>query len=193
MLFDSHVTTLLETTVALVNRLTPGLDGGQDAPVPDDERTLRVAVREAINSQGYDVQLRRVSAEDARAISSVVTESRRVIEDIDAGDLARAAKRTNVLLRRTGARPQLDTHGPGVWNLHFHGPDDSFGIGWSAGIAAGLAMALGTSDAGRLGVCEAERCDRVYLDTSRNGGRRFCSARCQSRTKAAAHRARQGA
>jgi predicted RNA-binding Zn ribbon-like protein len=192
MLFDSHVTTLLETTVALVNRLTPGLDGGQDAPVPDDERTLRVAVREAINSQGYDVQLRRVSAEDARAISSVVTESRRVIEDIDAGDLARAAKRTNVLLRRTGARPQLDTHGPGVWNLHFHGPDDSFGIGWSAGIAAGLAMALGTSDAGRLGVCEADRCDRVYLDTSRNGGRRFCSARCQSRTKAAAHRARRG-
>ncbi len=193
MLFDSHVATLLETTVALVNRLTPGLDGGQDANAPDDERALRTAVRDAINSQGYDVQLRRVSAEGARTISSVVTESRRVIEDIDAGDLARAAKRTNVLLRRTGARPQLDTHGPGVWNLHFHGPDDSFGIGWSAGIAAGLAMALGTTDAGRLGVCEAERCDRVYLDTSRNGGRRFCSARCQSRTKAAAHRARQGA
>jgi predicted RNA-binding Zn ribbon-like protein len=193
MLFDSHVATLLETTVALVNRLTPGLDGGQDATAPDDERALRTAVRDAINSQGYDVQLRRVSAEGARTISSVVTESRRVIEDIDAGDLARAAKRTNVLLRRTGARPQLDTHGPGVWNLHFHGPDDSFGIGWSAGIAAGLAMALGTTDAGRLGVCEAERCDRVYLDTSRNGGRRFCSARCQSRTKAAAHRARQGA
>ena len=192
MLFDSHVTTLLETTVGLVNRLTPGLDGGQEATVPGDERALRSGVREAINAQGYDVALRRVSAEDAQMISSVVAESRRVIEDIDGGDLARAAKRTNVLLRRTGARPQLDTHGPGVWNLHFHGPDDSFGVGWSAGIAAGLAMALGTSDAGRLGVCEAERCDRVYLDTSRNGGRRFCSARCQSRTKAAAHRARQG-
>lgn len=193
MLFDSHVTTLLETTVALVNRLTSGLEGGQEAAVPGDERALRSAVREAINAQGYDVALRRVSADDARMISSVVTESRRVIEDIDAGDLARAAKRTNVLLRRTGARPQLDTHGPGVQNLHFHGPDDSFGVGWSAGIAAGLAMALGTSDAGRLGVCEAERCDRVYLDTSRNGGRRFCSVRCQNRTKAAAHRARQGA
>jgi predicted RNA-binding Zn ribbon-like protein len=193
MLFDSHVATLLGTTVALANRLTPGLDGGQDVAVPDDERALRTAVREAINGQGYDVPLRRVSAEDARMIASVVAEARRVIEDIDAGDLARASKRTNVLLRRTGARPQLDTRGPGVWNLHFHGPDDTFGVGWSAGIAAGLAMALGTSDAGRLGVCEAERCDRVHLDTSRNGGRRFCSARCQSRTKAAAHRARQGA
>jgi predicted RNA-binding Zn ribbon-like protein len=190
MLFDSHVATQLAVTVGLVNVLTPGLDGGRPAVVPADERELRRAVRTAINAQGYDV--RRVATEDAALIASVVAEARRVIEDIDAGDLAPAARRTNDLLRRTGARPQLDTHGPGVWNLHFHGPDDSFGVGWSAGIAAGLAMALGTSDAGRLGVCQAERCDRVYLDTSRNGGRRFCSARCQSRIKAAAHRARRG-
>lgn len=191
MLFDSHVATLLGTTVALVNRLTPGLDGGRDVSLPVDEEALRLAVRDAINTQGYDVPVRRVTAADARMVATTVTEARRVVEDIDAGDLATAAKRTNVLLRRSGARPQLDTHGPGVWNLHFHGPNDTFGVGWSAGIAAGLAMALGTPDAGRLGVCSADRCDRVYLDTSRNGGRRFCSTRCQSRTKSAAHRARQ--
>ncbi|HET7432309.1 MAG TPA: CGNR zinc finger domain-containing protein [Nocardioides sp.] len=192
MLFDSHVETLLATTVSLVNRLTPGLDGGHPVDVPEDERALRAAVRDAVNAQGYDVTLRGVRAKDAALIATTVAEARRVIEDIDAGDLALAAKRTNVLLRRTGARPQLDTHGPGVWNLHFHGPDDSFGVGWSAGIAAGLAMALGTADAGRLGVCAADACDRVHLDVSRNGGRRFCSPRCQSRTKAAAHRARHG-
>lgn len=192
MLFDSHVANLLETTVKLVNRLTPGLDGGHAVPVPKGERALRVAVRDSINSQGYDVSLRGVRADDARMIGSTVTEARRVIEDIDREDLATAARRVNVLLRRTGARPQLDTHGPGVWNLHFHGPDDTFGVGWSAGIAAGLAMALGTADAGRLGVCAAERCDRVHLDTSRNGGRRFCSTRCQNRAKNAAHRARHG-
>lgn len=191
MLFDSHVATQLEATVSLVNVLTPGFDGGHPALVPKAEGELRRAVRAAINAQGYDV--RRVAADDAAMIASVVAEARRVIEDIDAGDLARAAHRTNDLLRRTGARPQLDMHGPDLWNLHFHGPDDSFGVGWSAGIAAGLGMALGTSDAGRLGVCVADRCDRVYLDTSRNGGRRFCSVRCQSRTKAAAHRARRGA
>jgi predicted RNA-binding Zn ribbon-like protein len=191
MLFDSHVETLLETTVTLVNRLTPGLDGGHEVDVPEDERALRAAVRDCVNSQGYDVSLRRVTAGDARMIGTTVAEARRVIEDIARGDLATAARRTNVLLRRTGARPQLDTHGPGVWNLHFHGPDDTFGVGWSAGIAAGLAMALGTTDAGRLGICTAERCDRVHLDTSRNGGRRFCSTRCQNRTKNAAHRARR--
>jgi predicted RNA-binding Zn ribbon-like protein len=191
MLFDSHVATLLETTVQLVNRLTPGLDGGREVDAPGDERAVRAAVRDAVNSQGYDVSLRGVSSSDAAMIARTVTEARRVIEDIERGDLATAARRTNVLLRRTGARPQLDTHGPGVWNLHFHGPDDTFGVGWSAGIAAGLAMALGTTDAGRLGVCAAQGCDRVHLDTSRNGGRRFCSTRCQNRTKNAAHRARQ--
>jgi predicted RNA-binding Zn ribbon-like protein len=189
VLFDSHVTTLLATTVALVNRLTPGLDGGHTVIAPGDEPTLRAAVRDALNSQGYDVRLRSVTATDARVIAGVVSEARRVIVDVDGGDLRTAARRTNVLLSKTGARPQLDEHA-GVWNLHFHGPDDSLGVGWSAGIAAGLAMALGTADAGRLGVCAAERCDRVHLDTSRNGGRRFCSTRCQSRTKAAAHRAR---
>jgi predicted RNA-binding Zn ribbon-like protein len=30
----------------------------------------------------------------------------------------------------------------------------------------------------------------VFVDTSKNGRRRFCSTRCQSRVKAAAHRSR---
>ncbi|MFC6935784.1 CGNR zinc finger domain-containing protein [Actinomadura yumaensis] len=33
-------------------------------------------------------------------------------------------------------------------------------------------------------------CDRVYVDTSRNGTRRFCSTACQNRVKTAAFRAR---
>ena len=42
----------------------------------------------------------------------------------------------------------------------------------------------------RLGVCTAPRCDRVYVDTSRNGTRRYCSTSCQNRVKTAAFRAR---
>jgi predicted RNA-binding Zn ribbon-like protein len=189
MRFDSHVGTLLATTVSLVHRLAPGLDGGHPVAAPADDKALREAVRDGLRAQGYDVPLRSISAADARMIADVVADARQVILAVDAADLAGAARRTNDLLRATRARPQLDDHA-GVWNLHFHGPDDSLGVGWSAGIAAGLAMALGTAEAGRLGVCAADRCDRVHLDTSRNGGRRFCSTRCQSRTKAAAHRAR---
>jgi predicted RNA-binding Zn ribbon-like protein len=43
----------------------------------------------------------------------------------------------------------------------------------------------------RLGVCTAALCDRVYVDNSRSGTRRFCSTSCQNRVKAAAFRARQ--
>ncbi|WP_235619177.1 CGNR zinc finger domain-containing protein [Embleya scabrispora] len=42
----------------------------------------------------------------------------------------------------------------------------------------------------RLGLCGAPRCDRAYVDTSRNAGRQFCSTACQNRVKAAAFRAR---
>ena len=45
--------------------------------------------------------------------------------------------------------------------------------------------------ADRLGVCSAPECDRVFVDVSRNGTRRFCSTACQNRVKAAAHRARR--
>ena len=75
----------------------------------------------------------------------------------------------NELLERTGARPRL-THTETGWDLHFHGPDQTVARGWAAGLAAGLALALGSDRGGRLGVCAAEPCDRVFIDTSRNGG-----------------------
>src|SRR4051812_43331516 len=93
VLFSSHVVTLLATTVDLVNRLTPGLDGGHAVAAPDDERALRAAVRDVVNAQGYHVSPRRVTADDARMVAAAVVEARRVIEDVDVGDLAAAAKR----------------------------------------------------------------------------------------------------
>jgi len=47
-------------------------------------------------------------------------------------------------------------------------------------------VVLGGGLRDRLGVCTAPHCDRVYVDTSRNGSRRFCSTACQNRGKAAA-------
>ena len=88
------------------------------------------------------------------------------------------------------ARAALDEF-DGEYHLHFHGPDTTFARGWAAGIASALAMALGGNIYRRLGVCEAPACDRVYVDASKNSHKRFCSTRCQSRVKAAAHRARQ--
>ena len=111
---------------------------------------------------------------------------------MDRDDARGAVRRLNALMRETGARPQLDRlPGGDGWHVHFHGPDDSLATGWAAGCATGLALALGSDLAGRLGVCAAPRCDRVYVDTSRNASRRFCSTACQNRVKAAAFRARR--
>jgi len=187
MQFDSHVLALLSVTVALVNRLTPGRDGGREVVVPTGDG-LVAEVASALSQGGRRPA---PSADQALALTATAVQARAVFVDVAEGQPDEAAARVNALLATTAARPRLD-HVPGDgWSLHFHGPDESLDVGWSAGIAAGLALALGSGLAGRLGVCSADGCDRVYVDTSRNSRRRFCSTRCQSRVKAAAHRARR--
>ena len=186
MLFDSHVSILLDAAVELVNRTTPGHDGTDAVGQPQGE-ALRGAVVAAISRDDYQP---RVSHVTARALASLAAGIRPVFEATDAGDLDHAAALVNGLLEQTEARPRL-IHTESGWDLHFHGRDRTVYQGWAGGLAAGLALALGSDRGGRLGVCVAEPCDRVYIDSSRNGGRRFCSTRCQNRVKAAAHRARR--
>ncbi len=185
--FDSHLGRLLDAAAGLVNALTPGQDGGHPVAAPAGAER-----HEAVTGALLDADGRRPRPERAATgrLAELAPRLREVFEATDAGDLDAAAARVNALVDATSPRPQLDRDASGAYRLHFHGPDDSFDRGWAAGIAAGLAVALGSDLAGRLGVCAAPACDRVYVDTSRNGGRRFCSARCQSRVKAAAHRAR---
>ncbi len=87
-------------------------------------------------------------------------------------------------------RTRTATAGHTGLQLHFHGYDDSLPVGWGAGIAAGLAAVIGSDLAGRMGVCAAPACDRVYVDASRNNHKRFCCTSCQNRVKAAAYRSR---
>ncbi len=188
MNFDSHVLNVLTAAVQLVNRLTPGQSGGAEIAVPTGE-ALAIATADALGDDGR--RRPEVSASDAKQLATVAARMRVVFEAAHSGDTDRAATEVNALLLDTNARPQLDRTGTPGWNLHFHGADDTLANGWAAGCAAGLAMALGSDLAGRLGVCAAPACDRVFVDASKNSKRRFCSPQCQSRVKAAAHRARQ--
>ncbi|WP_051965908.1 CGNR zinc finger domain-containing protein [Kitasatospora mediocidica] len=175
---------LLEASVALVNALTDGQAHGRRYIAP--EGAQRVGAVRAALAAGTDLEVGEADrlADTARAL-------RGVFEAAAADRLDDAAAALNALLRESGARPQLDRTPGEPWQVHFHGADDSYAVGWSAGCATGLAMALGGDHAGRLGVCAAPHCDRVYVDTSRNAGRQFCSTTCQNRVKAAAFRARR--
>jgi predicted RNA-binding Zn ribbon-like protein len=107
------------------------------------------------------------------------------------GQTAVAAKigLVNRLLARSASRPHVSVHDGRRPHLHF-APDDCDTVaGIRAFTAAGLALVI-CSDPGRLGRCAADRCDIVFVDTSRNGRRRFCSTTCATRTYVADHRAR---
>ena len=193
MNFNSHTDAVLAVAVALVNALTPGDARGRAYQVPDGDQRADVA-REALNADGpaRSPRPRPVSGAEADELASVAAELRRVFEAVTERDVDRAATGVNELLARTGAHPYLERHDGQAWHLHYHGAEDTLATGWAAGCAAGLAVVLGGPEWGRLGVCTAPRCDRVYVDTSRNGTRRFCSTTCQNRVKAAVFRERRG-
>ena len=190
MNFNSHVDTVVAVAVSLVNTLTPGESHGRayQPPVADE---LRAAVAATLRSGRSSAPV--VSVEEAAAIATLAAKLRAVFDSVGRDDIDGAARLVNDLLAATGARPQLDQHDGEPWHLHFHGSTDTLSQGWAAGCATGLAVVLGTELYDRLGVCTAARCDRVYVDVSRNGTRRFCSTSCQNRVKAAAFRARQPA
>jgi predicted RNA-binding Zn ribbon-like protein len=187
--FSSHVDAVVTVAVELVNALTPGEAHGRGYLPPPAGQELVALATAALRAGRADT--REVSPAEAAELADFAWELRLVFADVAAGRLDQAAGGVNGLLAATGARPMLDKHDGEPWHLHFHGEIDSLVTGWSAGCATGLAVVLGSDLHGRLGVCTADRCDRVYVDTSRNGTRRFCSTACQNRVKAAAFRARQ--
>ena len=177
---------VIRVAVELVNLLTTGEDRGRRYVPPErDERTAAVGV--VLRGAGG----REATWEEAAELCFVAAELRGVFEAVGAGDVDDAARQVNALLIRTGARPELKQHDGEPWHLHFHGRTETAAQGWGAGCATGLAVVLGTDSYDRLGVCTAPGCDRVYVDVSRNGTRRYCSTSCQNRVKAAAFRARQ--
>jgi predicted RNA-binding Zn ribbon-like protein len=183
--FNSHTDDVIKVTAELVNLLTPGEDRGRRYLPPEAEERTE-AVGAVLRAAGGRV----ASWEEAAELCFVAAELRGVFEAVSAGAVDEAAGRVNALLARTGARPELERHDGQSWHLHYHAADNSLPNGWAAGCATGLAVVLGGELYDRLGVCTAPRCDRVYVDTSRNGTRRYCSTSCQNRVKTAAFRAR---
>lgn len=104
-----------------------------------------------------------------------------------------AAARVNALLARTAHPPRLSNHGGAfTWHLHVDSDDEEAPLAEWFLASASLVLALLISDRQRLpgGVCAARGCERVFLDTAYGSRRRYCSRRCATRERVAAHRAR---
>lgn len=95
----------------------------------------------------------------------------------------------NALLAETTSRPYISTHDGRAPHLHYAAEAAPVDERVKAYTAAGLAE-LFCADPARIGVCARDGCALVFVDTSRNGRRRFCSDRCANRVNVANHRAR---
>jgi predicted RNA-binding Zn ribbon-like protein len=118
---------------------------------------------------------------------------REVFELGAAGRDADAVAELNALLTAYPIQPRISSHDTGDWHMHVTGRGASVSSEYLAGAVWGLAVWLCQHGSARFGVCADERCGNVYLDTSSNNCRRFCSERCATRSHVAAHRARKRA
>jgi predicted RNA-binding Zn ribbon-like protein len=174
--YDTYGSGAVEIAIDLANAQLDGPDG----------------VREFLHSHadwvtpGTPLEL---SDRDAAALTRVSAAVRGVAL---AGSQQEVVDRLNALLARAHPRPYATDH-DGELHLHYAKPDAPLLEQLTTTVAMGISQVVVQHGWQRLGVCSAEGCDDVYVDTSRNASRRYCSNTCASRSTVAAYRARRKA
>ncbi|MGH3238957.1 MAG: CGNR zinc finger domain-containing protein [Spirillospora sp.] len=96
----------------------------------------------------------------------------------------------NGLLGRTRGRLRLTSHdGRSPWYPHLDGDDDAPWAEWFLASSC-LALTVLIWDRQRPpgGICASPGCSNVYLTQGSGPPRRYCSRRCATRDRVAAHR-----
>ena len=180
MLIADYSAEPAELATALVNSygLPTGIESLESA-----EDVQRLIVEHA---GGWSTAAPETDGVDLDAVRKLRSRLRAVF---DAPDPAGAAAEINRILADHGAAPSLSLDGP-MPHLHFEDPKGDL-VDWLAVVTAmGLAAVMVEDGPDRLGVCQADGCEDVFVDTSRNRSRRHCSDGCRNRQNVAAHRRR---
>jgi predicted RNA-binding Zn ribbon-like protein len=135
----------------------------------------------------------RATDRDCMQLRKFQRELRPVFEAGEADQVADVVGGLNELMAQYPITPRISDHEQHHLHLHVATENASVAellVGESLLGLANLVCDLGPD---RLGVCAATPCTQVFVDTSPNRSRRYCSERCSSRTNVAAFRARQKA
>ncbi|CAI9416911.1 CGNR zinc finger domain-containing protein [Nocardioides sp. T2.26MG-1] len=129
---------------------------------------------------------------DCMLLRKFQRELRPVFEAGTAEDADAVVERLNELMARHPVTPRISGHDG---DLHLHVATENASLAELLVGESLLGLATLVCDLGpnRLGECAALRCTAVFVDTSPNQSRRYCSERCSSRANVAAFRARQKA
>ncbi|NDI48614.1 CGNR zinc finger domain-containing protein [Goekera deserti] len=172
--YDTYESNAVELAVDLANT-------GRDVPGWDE--TFLTAHEDwftpgtSLHAEGRDVARLAALADLVRSLAA-------------ADDQASAMRGLNDLLGLARPRPYATDH-DGELHLHYAREDAGLLEQVTTTVAMGLSQLVVQHGWQRLGICSAETCDDVYVDTSRNASRRYCSNTCASRSTVAAYRARR--
>jgi predicted RNA-binding Zn ribbon-like protein len=133
---------------------------------------------------------RRVDAGDLAPLVRLRGELRAVFDAARDGRSADVVATLNRLLEEHRPQPSISGHDDSDWHLHVADERGPAATEFATGAVMGLTMAFLDLGPRRFGTCADPRCSGVFLDTSRNSSRRYCSDRCASRANVAAHRRR---
>jgi predicted RNA-binding Zn ribbon-like protein len=134
-----------------------------------------------------------VSDRDVASLRGFQLALRPVFEASDRGDAGAVVAALNDLLVEHPVTPMISDHDPDDLHMHVANRAASVSELLISESLMGLANLVCDLGATRLGLCQAVKCDNVFVDTSPNQSRRYCSERCSSRANVAAYRARQKA
>jgi predicted RNA-binding Zn ribbon-like protein len=133
----------------------------------------------------------RVRADDLRPLRRLRADLRAVFDAAAGGDSEAMVGALNAALDRHRVTPSISGHDDSDWHLHVASTEAPLADEYAAGALMGLTMAFLDLGRERFGTCADPRCRGVFLDTSRNRSRRYCSDRCATRANVAALRRRQ--
>ena len=132
-----------------------------------------------------------LSAPDVAELRDAAWQLREVFA---APDVEAAASVLNALFAQYAGPPRLTAHDAAFgWHLHADSADDG---PWGAWLITSSALALATLLADRQelpgGLCASASCRKPFAHLGGGSPRRYCSTRCATRERVAAHRARKG-
>ncbi|MCU1680775.1 MAG: hypothetical protein JWQ81_1514 [Amycolatopsis sp.] len=184
-----------------------------DMPVPQEDFRPGRAARDAARRAADLLEVLEVDRPDLEKVAEVL----RAHGETDLGDLSReavdemreaaglvrevfaavdvdqAAELLNGLLARHAFPPRLTTHGGKFgWHLHVDSEDDG---PWGTWLVTSSCLALAVLLADRQtppgGVCASPTCGKAFVHAAGGSPQRYCSPRCATRERVAAHRRAQ--
>lgn len=179
MFFTHDTEEALGFVAALADTLPAASDSGEDELSTTSQLA---ALLEAWKYSGRRDGTERELAE--------VREARTRLRELWLQERDDAAASVNELLAESRALPRLVRHDDVDWHIHATEPDAPLARRILVEAAMALVDVIRSDQMDRLRECDADDCESVYVDASKNASRRFCSTRCGNRMAVRAYRAR---